>query len=103
VHTQWQDEGVLYSDLHPTTGHNNPATVAAYQEMARQKLVGCKDAPAFMLQMFCDLTKPPQPGDIFGRCNKAHAKETGKCACTRGMELVVVGYTLLLTCSLPVQ
>jgi len=68
---------VFYSDANPHTLCNNPATVQAFQDMARQKLVGCKDAPAYMLQMFCDLTKPPMPGDIFGRCSKAHAKETG--------------------------
>jgi len=68
--------------------------VAAFQEMARQKLVGCKDAPAYMLQMFCDLTKPPQPGDIFGRCSKAHAKETGERLCS------TVSFTFVLS-SLP--
>lgn len=77
VHSEWQDEVVMYSDVNPTTLHNNPSTVVAFQEMARQKLVGNKDAPAYMLQLFCDLTKPPQPGDIFGRCSKSRAKETG--------------------------
>jgi hypothetical protein len=69
---------VIYSDVDPVTLRNNPVTVQAFQDMAKQKLVGCKDAPAYMLQMLCDLTAPPQSGDIFGRCSKAHAKETGE-------------------------
>jgi hypothetical protein len=56
----------------------NPATVLAYQELARQKLLYNKDAPAYMLQLFCDLTKPPLPGDLFGRCMRSNAKESGE-------------------------
>lgn len=59
-------------------GGNAAATVNAFQEQARQKLIGCKDAPAYMLQLMCDLTKPPQPGDMFGRCSRVKAKESGE-------------------------
>jgi hypothetical protein len=85
VHTLWQDDVVMFTD--PPSGNTstsngappvqNPATVLAYQELARQKLLYNKDAPAYMLQLFCDLTKPPLPGDLFGRCMRAKAKETG--------------------------
>lgn len=78
VHTQWQDDIIMYSELGSNGTTNSSATVNAFQELARQKLIGCKDAPAYMLQLMCDLTKPPQAGDIFGRCSRVKAKETGK-------------------------
>jgi hypothetical protein len=92
VHTLWQDDVVMYTDqpssASSTNSHSddappvpNPAIVQAYQELARQKLLYSKDAPAYMLQLFCDLTKPPLPGDEFGRCTRAKAKETGMLLC----------------------
>jgi hypothetical protein len=99
VHTLWQDDVVMYTDQPPisassTAGSHDtngdaspvphPATVLAYQELARQKLLYSKDAPAYMLQLFCDLTKPPLPGDVFGRCTRAKAKETGMLLCMYG-------------------
>lgn len=78
VHTLWQDEVVFFADITSVTeGAQFPTTVKAFQDLARQKLLYSKDAPIIMTHMFAELTKAPQQGDIYGRCSRAKARETG--------------------------
>ena len=78
-HTLWEDDITMFCDSSNLNGNGNGAALAgAFQEMTRQKLISCKDAPATVLQIYCDLTKPSVSGDNYGRCNKVKSNETGK-------------------------